>query len=52
MAAIEENVGAAAIALSAEEVAELEAAVPHSEVAGARYAHADVTYAANTQQQT
>lgn len=46
--ALEENVGAAAINLTAEEVAELEAAVPHESVAGDRYAHMEhLTYKAN-----
>ena len=34
---LEENVGSLSVSLSAEEVAELEAAVPASAVAGARY---------------
>jgi hypothetical protein len=48
IAALEENVGAAAVDLSAEEVAELEAAVPFGGVAGDRYAHMEhLTYKAN-----
>jgi aryl-alcohol dehydrogenase-like predicted oxidoreductase len=46
--ALEENVGAADVALTAEEVAELEAAVPADSVAGERYAHMEhLTYKGN-----
>jgi aryl-alcohol dehydrogenase-like predicted oxidoreductase len=48
IAALEENVVAAAVELSAEEVAELEAAVPADGVAGERYAHMEhLTYKGN-----
>ncbi|KAF6256501.1 NADP-dependent oxidoreductase domain-containing protein [Scenedesmus sp. NREL 46B-D3] len=48
VAALEENVGAAAVCLTAEEVAELEAAVPVDGVAGERYAHMQhLTYKGN-----
>eukprot|EP00882_Tetradesmus_deserticola_P000496 GHRQ01000547.1.p1 GENE.GHRQ01000547.1~~GHRQ01000547.1.p1 ORF type:complete len:249 (+),score=104.30 GHRQ01000547.1:743-1489(+) len=46
--ALEENAGAAAVSLTAEEVAELEQAVPVDGVAGQRYAHMEhLTYKAN-----
>jgi aryl-alcohol dehydrogenase-like predicted oxidoreductase len=48
IAALEENVGAAAVEVSSEEVAELEAAVPIDGVAGERYAHMEhLTYKGN-----
>lgn len=46
-AAVRENLAAAALVLSAEDVARLEAAVPAGAVVGDRYAHMAITYAAN-----